>query len=542
MGTPTYSERPRTIRSLIPARIDRLPWSPFHTRMVIALGTAWVLEGLEITVASAVAGTLSESAALGMSSTQVGALATVYLVGEVVGALFFGSLADRMGRRKLFMVTLAVYLTGSGLTALTLGSNIGWLAYMYATRFVAGMGIGGEYSAMHSAIDELIPARYRGRVDIGISGTYWGGAILGTLGTLLFLNALPTDVGWRLGFLLGPVLAIVILFVRRHLPESPRWQVMHGREREAEASIAYIEGEVRQSGRKLANVPADRAIEIHPTTHHGYLALLKVLFSQYPSRSVLGASLMITQSFLYNAIFFTYTLVLTKIYGVAASAAPWYLIAFAIGNLTGPLVLGPLFDTVGRRKMISGTYLLSGLLLAASAWLFYIGVLNATTQTIMWCVIFFFASAGASSAYLTVSELFPVEVRAQAIAVFFAIAQSVGALGPVLYGALIGDGTSRGRLFVGYLLAALIMCTGAFIELTLGVDAEGRSLEDVTTPLSSAGRAGKAVSESPGLAAHSAHPPAARHIDGRPPEYPRRPPRPVHAGRLGRPGRRHGHH
>jgi MFS family permease len=510
MGAPGLMERPNVVRSLIPARVDRLPWSPFHTRMVIALGTAWVLEGLEITVASAVAGTLSEPAALNMSSTAVGALATVYLVGEVLGALFFGNLADKMGRRKLFMVTLAVYLIGSGLTALTLGSGIGWIIYMYATRFIAGMGIGGEYAAMHSAIDELIPARYRGRVDIGISGTYWGGAIIGTLGTLLFLNALPTDVGWRLGFLLGPILAVVILFVRRHLPESPRWQVMHGREREAEESIDYIEREVVRSGKPLPPVNDDKAIEITPSEHRGYLTLIRVLFSQYPSRSVLGATLMITQSFLYNAIFFTYTLVLTKIYGVPGSSAPWYLIAFAAGNLAGPLLLGHLFDTVGRKKMISGTYLLSGALLAISAWLFYLGALSAFTQTLLWCVIFFFASAGASSAYLTVSELFPVEVRAQAIAVFFAIAQCFGALGPVLYGALIGDGADRGRLAIGYLIGAVVMAVGAVTEILLGVNAEGKSLEDVTSPLSAVKKAGKTISETSGLAGQSIKPPAAR--------------------------------
>ncbi|MEU5883903.1 MFS transporter [Spirillospora sp. NPDC047279] len=518
MANPGVSQRSGVVRSLIPARVDRLPWSPFHTRMVIALGTAWVLEGLEITVASAVAGTLSEPAALNMSSTQVGALATVYLVGEVVGALFFGNLADKMGRRKLFMVTLAVYLIGSGLTAFTMGSSTPWIIYMYATRFIAGMGIGGEYAAMHSAIDELVPAKYRGRVDIGISGTYWGGAILGTLGTLLFLNELPTDVGWRLGFLLGPVLAVVILFVRRHLPESPRWQVMHGKEEEAEKSIAYIEEEVRRTGHDLPDVDPAKAIEIRPSPHRGYLTLVRVLFSQYPTRSILGATLMITQSFLYNAIFFTYTLVLTKVYGIPSSAAPWYLIAFAAGNLAGPLLLGHLFDTVGRRKMISGTYLLSGLLLAVSAWLFYLGVLTALTQTVLWCVIFFFASAGASSAYLTVSELFPVEVRAQAIAVFFAIAQCFGALGPILYGALIGDGADRTRLAIGYLLAAGIMCVGAFVELVLGVDAEGKSLEDVTRPLSSVQKAGKTISETPGLGGQSVNPPA-----NRPPRRPEDP-------------------
>jgi MFS family permease len=482
----TSSEVPPgpVIRSLIPARIDRLPWSPFHTRMVMALGVAWVLDGLEITVASAVAGTLSEETTLGLSSTAVGAIATVYLAGEVVGALFFGRLADTLGRRKLFIVTLAVYLLGSGLTAFTLGSSTGWIVFLYATRFVAGMGIGGEYAAVNSAIDELIPARYRGRVDIAVNGTYWGGAILGTLGELFLLNVLDPSLGWRLGFLIGPVLGLVILFVRRNLPESPRWQVMHGRAEEAEQSIRMIEEEAQRSGKTLPPVDESKALDIKPVPKTGYVELTRVLFARYPRRSVLGASLMISQSFLYNAIFFTYTLVLTKFYGVSGQSAPWFLIAFAVGNLVGPLALGHLFDTIGRKKMISGTYIISGALLALTAFLFRAGVLNATTQTVAWCAIFFFASAGASAAYLTVSEVFPLEVRAKAIAVFFAIAQCFGALGPIIYGHLIGTGDDPDQLFIGYLIAATVMIAGGLVEIALGVPAEQRSLEDVAEPLS----------------------------------------------------------
>lgn len=478
-----------TVTSLIPARLDRLPWSPFHTRMVLALGVAWVLDGLEITVASAIGETLTESSTLGLSSAAVGLVATVYLAGEVVGALFFGRLSDRLGRRKLFMITLGVYMGGSGLTALTMNSGIGWIVFLYATRFIAGMGIGGEYAAINSAIDELIPARYRGRIDIAVNGTYWLGAILGTLGTLFLLNVLDPALGWRLGFLIGPVLGLVILVLRRHLPESPRWQVMHGRSTAAESSIDEIEEQVRASGVDLPEVEESKAIELRPERSHGYLALLRVLFKTYPKRSILGASLMISQSFLYNSIFFTYTLVLGKFYGVPASDTPWYLIAFAVGNFIGPLVLGPLFDSIGRRKMIAGTYILSGVLLAMSGWLFAAGLLTAVTQTAAWCVIFFFASAGASSAYLTVSEIFPLEVRAMAIAVFFAIAQGFGALGPVLYGALIGDGSNPTALLYGYLLAAAIMVGGGLVEVWLGIDAEHKSLEDVATPLSFAGRA-----------------------------------------------------
>jgi MFS family permease len=484
MTSEAHAPSPRAIHSLIPPRLDRLPWSPFHTRIVVALGVAWILDGLEITVASAVVDTLTQPETLALSSTAAGLIATVYLVGEVVGALWFGRLADRLGRRRLFMVTLAVYLVGSGLTALTLGNGVGWVGFLYLTRFVAGMGIGGEYAAINSAIDELIPAGYRGRIDIAVNGTYWAGAILGTLGTFIFLNVLSIGLGWRLAFLIGPVLGLVILFVRRHLPESPRWQLTHGRAEEAEKTIAYIEDEVEHGGRRLPPVDASKAIVLQPTERIGYGALLRVLIRDHPKRAGYGAALMITQSFLYNAIFFTYTLVLGKFYGVSAADAPLFLIAFAVGNLAGPLLLGRFFDTVGRRQMIAGTYIGSGVLLAITAWLFDAGLLTAATQTIAWCVIFFFASAGASAAYLTVSEIFPLEVRAKAIAVFFAIAQCFGALGPVIYGALIGDGSQPTRLFIGYLLGAAVMVIGGLVALAFGVAAEGRALEDIARPLS----------------------------------------------------------
>ena len=431
---------------------------------------------------------LTEPTTLGLSSAAVGLIASIYLLGEVVGALFFGRLSDRLGRRKLFMITLGVYLGGSGLTALTLGSGPGWIAFLYATRFIAGMGIGGEYAAINSAIDELIPARYRGRIDIAINGTYWFGAIIGTLGSLIFLNVLDPSLGWRLGFLIGPVLGSVHPGAAP-APAGKSPLADHARPEGGGGGVDRLhrEGGPRRRGKEIPEVDDAKAIELRPERSHGYIALLRVLFKTYPKRSILGATLMITQSFLYNSIFFTYTIVLGKFYGVAASAAPWYLIAFAVGNFIGPLALGHLFDTLGRRKMIAGTYILSGVLLAISAFLFGAGLLNAFTQTIAWCIIFFFASAGASSAYLTVSEIFPLEVRAMAIAVFFAIAQGFGALGPVLYGALIGDGSNPTLLVYGYLLAAVIMVIGGLVETFLGIDAENKPLEEIAEPLSFAG-------------------------------------------------------
>jgi MFS family permease len=486
------SASPGTIRSLIPARIDRLPWSRFHTRLVIALGVAWILDGLEITIASNVGPDLTQKAALHLSASSVADIATWYLIGEVIGALFFGQLSDKLGRRNLFMVTLGVYLVGSGLTAITPAGGK-WFLFLYATRVVAGAGIGGEYAAINSAIDEMIPARYRGHVDLSVNGTYWAGAVLGTIVTLFLLNNLAPDTSWRLAYAVGPALALIIIFVRRHLPESPRWQIMHGREEAAESSIAEIEGDVAATKGELPPVPDDQAIEIRPTEQIGYLALLRVLFSHYPSRSIYGAVLMITQSFLYNAIFFTYGLVLEFFFNVKTTDTGYYFLAFAVGNLAGPLALGRLFDTIGRKKMISGTYLIAGILLVITAQLFKAGTLNATTQTLCWTVIFFFASAGASAGYLTVSEIFPLEVRAKAIAVFFAIAQCFGFMGTHLYGHLIGTGKDPNSLYWGYLLGAGAMILGGVVAAVLGVAAEGKSLEDVARPLGVIGKPPEAI-------------------------------------------------
>ena len=476
------TKQQQPIRSTIPARLDRLRWSPFHTRLVLGLGTAWVLDGLSVTVASSVSSKLTQPDTLNLTTTQAASIGTVYLVGEVIGALVFGRLSDKLGRRKLFMWTLAIYLFGTGLTAFT-AKGTGWIFYLYATRIIAGMGIGGEYSAINSAIDEMMPARYRGRTDIWINGTYWLGAILGTFASFLLLNSMRTNEGWRLAFLVGPALAVVIVFVRRNLPESPRWLITHGRVQEAEEAIRRIEEVALRDGQHLEPVPESAAITILPEKRYGYLTLLRVAFRRYPHRAILGATLMITQSFLYNAIFFTYALVLTRFYHVSNNDVPIYGLAFAVGNLAGPLLLGHLFDSLGRKKMISGTYLISGALLAGSAWLFDAGVLHAAAQTFIWIVVFFFASAGASAGYLTVSEIFPIEIRAEALAVFFAIAQIVGAVGPVFYGVLIGNGTSRTGLTIGYLVGGGIMIIGGLVEIVFGINAEGKPLEEIAAPL-----------------------------------------------------------
>jgi MFS family permease len=483
MATASSTTSSPHIRSLIPARIDRLPWSKFHTRLVMALGVAWILDGLEITIASNVGADLTLKDTLNMSAGAVSDIAWWYLIGEVIGALFFGRLSDRLGRRNLFMITLGVYLVGSGLTAATPAGGY-WFIFLYATRVIAGMGIGGEYAAINSAIDEMMPARYRGRIDLAVNGTYWAGAILGTIATLWVLNHIAPFWGWRVAFLVGPVLALVIIFVRRNLPESPRWQIMHGRQAQAEASIREIEDHVAATRGNLPPVDESKELEIRPSERIGYAHLLKVLFQHYPTRSVLVAALMITQSFLYNAIVFTSSLVLEFFFHVKATNTAYYFFAFAAGNLLGPLTLGRLFDTVGRKKMISGTYITAGVLLIISASMFKAGMLNATTQTIWWAVVFFFASAGASAGYLTASEVFPLEVRAQSIAVFFAIAQLFGAFGSHWYGHLIGNGTDRTSLFVGYLVGAGAMIVGGIIAIFFGVAAEGKPLEDVAKPLS----------------------------------------------------------
>ena len=475
MPAATAGERP--VRSLIPARMDRLPWARFHWMVVIGLGVSWILDGIEIQLVSA----SGFKDTLGMSSEDVGFTGTVYLIGQVVGALVFGRLTDRWGRKKLFILTLAIYLVGSGIAGLAWAP---WFLYFW--RFVAGLGIGGEYTAINSAIDEMIPAKYRGRVDIAVNGTYWAGAMLGAVGSFFLLNhaLLPENIGWRVAFFIGPILGLVIIYLRRHIPESPRWMLTHGQAPAAEGIIDDIERSVRAGGVTLLPVDEARAMTIKSEVAVPFSKLVDVFFRDYPSRTFLGITMMVTQSFLYNAIFFTYALVLQNFYNLNASQASLYFFPFAIGNLLGPLLLGPLFDTVGRRRMIFSTYALAGAVLFLSAYLFRMGMLTAQTHTALWCISFFFASAGASSAYLTVSEIFPLEVRGQAISYFFAIGQIVGAMGPLIFGHLVGDGTARDPLFWGYVVGASVMIFGGVVALICGVDAEGRSLEDITDPLS----------------------------------------------------------
>lgn len=469
--------------------MDRLPWSGFHWRVVIALGITWVLDGVEIGLASAIGDTLRDEQTLGLDAQTIGFSAGVYLAGEVTGALYFGRKADELGRRRLFIVTLALYLLANALTALS------WTTWFFvATRFFAGMGIGGEYAAIHSAIDELTPAKYRGRVDIAIAGTYWGGALLAATAQLLLLDPelIPIDLGWRLALLLGPVIGLAIWPLRRYIPESPRWQLTHGYEQEAEATVARIEAGLRDAGVPLDDVDPARAIVLQ--RHDlGLVDVGRILVTKYLRRLWLAATLMITQSFLYNAIFFTYVLILRDFYDVPSASVGWYIFAFAGGNLLGPFVLGPAFDTIGRRKMIAATYCTSALLLAITAWLFGRGMLTAQSQTVLWCVIFFIASAAASSAYLTVSEIFPVELRAQSIALVFAVAQGVGATAPAIFGAIIdaakdpatGEVVSRLPLSLAYLGSAAVMAGGGVVAWLFGVDAEQRSLEDIAPPITS---------------------------------------------------------
>jgi MFS family permease len=465
------------IESDIPARLDRLPWSSFHWLIVIALGITWVLDGLEVTLAGAIGGVLKRPDALGLSDAQVGASATCYLIGAVTGALVFGYATDRLGRKRLFTVTLLIYLVATALTACS------WNFASYAIfRALTGAGIGGEYSAINSAIDELIPARVRGRVDLIINASFWIGAAIGAAATigLLDTGVVPISIGWRLAFGIGAMLGTIIIFLRHAVPESPRWLMIHGREPEAEAVVSGVERRV--VGHTLPE-PQEK-ICIQPRTHTPLGEIWHAIVFKHRRRSVLGLALMASQAFFYNAIFFTYALVLVTFYRIPAQKVGVYLFPFALGNFAGPLLLGHLFDTVGRKRMITITYLTSGIMLAISGWMFQQGMLRATTQAIAWSVIFFVASAAASSAYLTVSEVFPLEVRGLAIAIFYAAGTLVGGVAaPSIFGVLIQSG-SRTALLYGYLAGAALMIGAGIVEACIGVNAERRSLETIADPLS----------------------------------------------------------
>lgn len=472
----------RTVETNIPARLDRLPWSRWHWMIVAGLGTVWILDGLEVTIVGAIGSRLQEKGALGLSASQIGLSATLYVIGACLGALFFGRLTDKFGRKRLFMITLGVYLAATVATAFA--PSFLWFAIC---RFFTGSGIGGEYAAINSAIDELIPARVRGATDLMINGSYWIGTAVGAALSLVLLDKgiFSTDLGWRLAFGIGAVLGVGLLLIRRTVPESPRWLMIHGRDKEAEEIVRDIEAQVEKStGEKLPDT--DKTIKINQRESIGFGVIAKTVFKVYPKRTVYGLSLFIGQAFLYNAIFFTYALVLSTFYKVDSAKVGLYLIPFAIGNFLGPVVLGRLFDSVGRRKMIAGTYIVSGVLLFATALLFKAGTLDATTQTIAWCVIFFFASAGASSAYLTVSEIFPMESRAMCIAFFYAVGTGLGgAIGPLLFGALINTKHVT-PVFWGYTLAAGLMIASGVVAAFLAVDAEGKQLEDIATPITAA--------------------------------------------------------
>ncbi|MFV3381334.1 MULTISPECIES: MFS transporter [Pseudomonas] len=466
----------------IPARLDRLPWTRFHTLLVMALGITWLLDGLEVTLAGSVSGALKDSPALAMSNTQIGLAGAAYIAGAVLGALFFGWMTDRLGRRRLFFVTLALYIGATAATAFS------WnLASFLLFRFLTGAGIGGEYTAINSTIQEFTPARYRGWVDLVINGTFWLGAALGAIGAVILLDPARVggDLGWRLCFGIGALLGLAILLMRLWIPESPRWLMVHGQPERAERIVTDIERQLRARGITLPALDTP-PLRLRARDHTPLGEVMRCLFVAHRRRALVGLTLLSAQAFFYNAIFFTYALVLTDFYGVPSERVGWYVLPFALGNFCGPLLLGRLFDVLGRRVMISATYLISGVLLAISGYGFEQGLLDVTEQTAAWMVIFFFASAAASSAYLTVAETFPLEIRALAIAVFYAFGTGLGGLiGPALFGVLIETG-ERINVLYGYLIGAGLMIIAALVQARWGTAAERRSLEHVARPLSQA--------------------------------------------------------
>jgi MFS family permease len=468
---------PLVVTTDIPARLDRLPWSRFHTLVVVALGVTWILDGLEVTLAGSVSGALKESPSLRFTNTEVGIAGAAYLAGAVLGAVFFGWLTDRLGRKKLFTITLLVYLAATAATAFS------WsFASFIVFRFFTGMGIGGEYTAINSTIQELVPARVRGWVDLVINGSFWVGAALGAVGAIILLEPglLPPDLGWRLAFFIGAALGLIILVLRQWIPESPRWLISHGHAETAAAIVTDIEARAGVTYSAAENLPLT---SLRPRAITPLGEVFHVLFVRHRQRALVGLALMSAQAFFYNAIFFTYALILTDFYKVPSQEVGWFILPFAAGNVLGPLLLGRFFDTLGRRFMIAFTYAMSGLLLTATGYLFWQDLLSAAQLTACWSVVFFFASAAASSAYLTVGETFPVEMRALAIAAFYAVGTGMGGVaGPWLFGILIDTG-SRGSVFLGYLLGAALMLAAAVIAALFAIRAERQALEAVARPL-----------------------------------------------------------
>jgi MFS family permease len=476
----TLQSSPEIIETDLPSRLDRLPWGRFHTLIVVALGVTWLLDGLEVTLSGAVASALKASPVLHFSNSDVGLASSAYIAGAVLGALFFGWLTDRLGRRKLFFVTLSLYLVATAATATS------WnLASFIVFRFLTGAGIGGEYAAINSTIQEFMPARVRGWTDLAINGTFWVGAALAAGGSIVLLDshALPGDLGWRLCFFIGAALALVIVPMRMWIPESPRWLLTHNQPRPARAIVEAVEARFRHTGHVLCDEDV-RVLRLRRRDGMPLRDLLRALFVLHRQRSLVGLSLMTAQAFFYNAIFFTYALVLTEFYHIPGDHIGWYLLPFALGNFLGPLVLGRAFDVIGRRVMIAFTYAISGVLLIACGYGFERGWLTVLEQTVAWMVIFFFASAAASSAYLTISESFPLEIRALAIAVFYAFGTGLGGIaGPAFFGHLI-DTHQRSEVFSGYLVGAGLMIAASLIAAIWGVDAERKPLEQVAPPLS----------------------------------------------------------
>jgi MFS family permease len=471
----------REIETNIPERMDRLPWSRWHVRIITALGTSWLLDGLEVTLVGSLSGILESKNGLSLTDQQVTAAATIYLAGAVCGALFFGHLTDRLGRKKLFLVTLATYSVATICTALSMN-----FLFFAACRFFTGLGIGGEYAAINSAVDELIPGKVRGTVDLFVNATFWIGATVGSIAAFVLLggHGLPLDKSWRYAFGIGGALGLGVLLLRLKVPESPRWLMLRGKEKHADQVVDAIEAEVKKSGKQITP-PTDQKLKLTTRDHTPFKDIFQNMVGENRVRSFLGLALMVGQSFFFNAVFFTYALIGKKFYHLSDQKLPLQLLPFAVASFLGPLILGRLFDTIGRKPMITATYGIAGIMLAGVCYPFAHGTIGLKGLGICFTVIFFVASSAASAAYLTVSEIFPLEMRAFAIAVFYAIGTLIGGVGaPLLFGELISTG-SKIHVAEGWALGAALMLFAAGMEAWVGVEAAGQSLESVSKPLQS---------------------------------------------------------